>query len=59
MFRKVANRTKPTIEVAQEAGQITWKTISTFWTSSTTFVLNEAVDEKQANGKVMSVREQN
>merc|ERR1712150_100917 len=38
MFRKIANKTKPSIEVIQEADSITWKTISTFFSSSTTFV---------------------
>ena len=55
MFRKVAGVVKPDVEIILEGDQLTVKTISTFYTNSTTFTFGEQKEEKQADGSVMMV----
>lgn len=57
MLRKLGSTTKPTVELSEENGVWTLKTISTMKTTELKFKLGEEVDETSLDGRECKVRQ--
>lgn len=54
-MRKMGNAATPTVEITEEDGTFTLKTITTFKTTEIKFKIGEEFEETTADGRVVKV----